>query len=478
MATPQTLELTDGTTTVDLLRGIVRLAADGWAPAVAEPTTSELGGRGMWEDVEEQMRVEIICGPADNPGATLNQIRSLLEQARRWQLGDPAATAVRLRARVADSRLPDGVILEAAVLGGSVPNVNAQFTRLLGAGGVAPFDLAIERRGAWLNPTVEEQASSAGTGQSVRTITFAASHPTWSPYGLAVSYAAGSAVGVARGFVLIGSVSTAFSILNIDTAAGADPDLSSVANTPALNGAYLRYIPNANFVSDTATLTITNPARSVDVYAMVEAVGQDFTISARLRKEVVSSSLSTIFVNGAEVTVEAGRRDVVYLGRFESGVAAMDKLVLRLRTTAVHASNQLRIDTVVVHADEGPASAAIYLPYGVGIGVGGGSASSLGPLTVRNEPLTYPSPIVGQPNAAALWGDLAPFLYRANSSEGDDPVLPADGYLQAKGQTIAVLPFFLGTPTASPPQWRPQSGGAAVNITATARRYRAYTSLE
>jgi hypothetical protein len=280
---------------------------------------------------------------------------------------------------------------------------------------------------------------------------------------------------VPRGFVLVGAAATAFSILNVDTCTGFD--LSSVADTPALNGAYLRYLPATTQLTDTSDLTITNPARAVDVYAMVEAKGQDFFIQARLRKDISTSSTTSVFVNGETVTIKAGRRDVVYLGRFDGGITAMDKLFLRLTTGATHASNQLRIDTVVVHADEGPASAAIYLPYGAGQGAGG-SAGIAGPLTVRNEPLAYPSPIVGRPDYSAPWGDLAPFLYRSNGTLGDDPILPADGYLQMKGATIAVLPFFLGGPTGSPPSWRPQSGGSAVNITATARRYKAYLSLE
>jgi hypothetical protein len=478
MATPQTLQITDGTTTIDLLGGIVRIEQDGWAPAVAAPTASELSGRGAWEDTAEDLSIAVICGPSDNPGATLNAIRGLLEQARRWALGDPSATAVRLRARIADSRLAEGVILEVAVLGGELPGVSAQFTRLLGAGGIPPVTLTIARRGPWLNPTYEEASSSAGTGSSVRTITFGSAHPTWSPYGLTLTFAAGSSASVQRGFVLIGSTATAFSILNIDTAAGADPDLSSVAHAPALNGAYLRYLPAANTFSDTAVLTITNPARAVDVYAMLEAKGQDFAVQARLRRNISTAGGTGVFVNGETVVIEAGRRDVVYLGRFDGGGTTLNELYLRLTTAATHASNQLRIDTVVCHADEGPASSALYLPYGVGNGACGGSATYASPITVRNEPLAYPSPIVGQPDYSAPWGDLAPFLYRTSSSLGDDQILPADGYLQMKGATIAVLPFFLANPNGSPPNWRPQSGGAAVNLTATARRYKAYLSLE
>ena len=81
------LVITDGTTTVTLLDGSngatnFPLKRDGWAPAIAGLRTSPLAGQTPYEDVTEQMLIEINGSTAANALANLVTLRKLLAWKR------------------------------------------------------------------------------------------------------------------------------------------------------------------------------------------------------------------------------------------------------------------------------------------------------------------------------------------------------------------------------------------------------------
>lgn len=466
-----TNEITDGTTTIDLETGIIRVAQDGMQLGMARRRVSELGGGGEWDDVTDSLECAVITTyPSDNPGATYTALIGLLSQAERWARGDPAAVAVRRRVRPAGSRLPPGVALESAVLGGDLDHLAAQYWRWLQSGAVPPAPVTIRRRGAWLNPSYSQVSQAGCANQAVTTLTWGSSVDTWSPYGLVVVPSGGSVGGIseARGRILIGASSSSFAVLNAESMTGTG--LSSVAQTYANNGSVLRYTTSSTVPRATSALAIGAGFTAGDVYAVVRAHGSvSYTIQARL---VDANGISTWV--GPTITIPAQASGLtvhcVWLGRFDSyRPSTQISLVL---TALSSSAATLDIDTLIVHRDDGPASRAILTPY-----AGGGYQTVLrGPAgtgkytwwTVDNRPLAWPAPRQGMTLSSDPWaGD--PILL---SGAADEAIEQGDPYLEMRGSSIAVLPLLCGS------VWSPTDGSGAATYTITARRYAAYLALE
>jgi hypothetical protein len=121
---------------VDLLRGTIRQAADGWALAVADRRTADLGGLGEWADVAEEMDL-FALRLFDEEGFEFSvprawqQIARLLAAAERATLGDQGVPQpmVQLNVRPPNSVLPANILLSAAVTGGELPRLAAQYLR-------------------------------------------------------------------------------------------------------------------------------------------------------------------------------------------------------------------------------------------------------------------------------------------------------------------------------------------------------------
>jgi hypothetical protein len=81
----QTLSISDGTTTISLISTTsLHLAANGWPLQVAPPIISDLGGRGPYDDVTEQITVTAQGSSAipDLRGSSIK--RAAGHAARTW----------------------------------------------------------------------------------------------------------------------------------------------------------------------------------------------------------------------------------------------------------------------------------------------------------------------------------------------------------------------------------------------------------
>ena len=84
-----TLKITDGTTTADLTdQTNYQLVDGGWAPSVAPLRKSTLGGSGPYEDVIEEIVVNVHGTTAATCLANLAKLSQLLDQAERWSRGE------------------------------------------------------------------------------------------------------------------------------------------------------------------------------------------------------------------------------------------------------------------------------------------------------------------------------------------------------------------------------------------------------
>jgi hypothetical protein len=90
------LELVCGRTTLDLLSAPYALAANGYAPAIASRSKGDLGGKGIYNDVPEEIIIDIHGDtPAEVYGGQQNLI-AILDRADAWE-NSGAREAVILR---------------------------------------------------------------------------------------------------------------------------------------------------------------------------------------------------------------------------------------------------------------------------------------------------------------------------------------------------------------------------------------------
>lgn len=469
MATDDVLSLTDGTTTLDLLRGPLRLGQDGWAPALARRRSAELGGLGEWEDVAEQLQLEVIAAAGDNPGARWSDLARLLAQAERWARGDPAAAAVRLRARPAGSRLTAGKVLEAAVIGGDAQRLHAQFFRMLEGGGVPPSESTVRRRGAWLDPAFQEASGTAAASQTVQTCTFATSHPTESPVALAIVATTQPTVSQiqAGSRLLVGPASTAFLVIEGESLADGT-DFISTAAADARGGAYLQLSavsPQTSFQSP--VITIAGFATcEVYVTASNTRASEDCVLTLAFAQAASVSGNAGIVRLAVRIPANSPPQ-CYYVGRLAM-VAAPTRMWIEFATDTGGAF--VRLDAIVLHRDDGPLSAAVEIGKTANDFARYSNASLQNPLTIVNTPLALPAPVAAQGQAASPWALVNPV-----ETYGDP-------YIESRGQTIAILPLLLpGTNLTAPTstQFLPRTSAPAnVTFVVTARRYLAYLSLE
>ena len=313
----QTLSISDGTTTISLISTTsLHLAANGWPLQVAPPIISDLGGRGPYDDVTEQITVT-AQGSTAIPD--LREIVRLLDQARRWARGEDVAF-VKLRIRIDNSTLGSGVVLEAALLGpdGGGAGLSADWADLLIINEISSITLSMRRRGLWISSAAATTATASAVAARTTTAFTLASHPVPSPIEVALTPVVGPEARV-RGLLLMhqstadlvtidastfipggGSVSVTggdwttgdtsiFTALPPGMGMGTLPP-GTYAYPPALNINYLRFTSTAAVVDNaTIGLTLGSPlAGGFDLYltvatSLVSTSGEPWVLRATLR---------------------------------------------------------------------------------------------------------------------------------------------------------------------------------------------------
>ncbi len=180
MATKTYLEITDGALSAVLADGAggatsYQFAYGGWAPAVAAPQVSQLAGRGPYDDVVEEITVNVTGATVDAVLANISTLIELIDRAERWRNGDltwsplPAAPVLIKYSpggsTVSSAAAPMQAVILGRAAGDSSPVVNLPGTfeskLLVGGKYVLGVRVRFLRRGEWLHTT--ETASSSAT---------------------------------------------------------------------------------------------------------------------------------------------------------------------------------------------------------------------------------------------------------------------------------------------------------------------------
>lgn len=152
-----TLELSDGTTTLNLLGATYGLANENWQPQVAELATHWIGGAPPYHDVTEKIPLMVRAASASAMATALTDLARLIDQANRRAAGDDVA-AVYLNIKTYST----ATTWRAMVLGGdsgAVMRLVGRVGYLVDAGGhyqgeakqlATPVELVVRRRGLWV----------------------------------------------------------------------------------------------------------------------------------------------------------------------------------------------------------------------------------------------------------------------------------------------------------------------------------------
>lgn len=166
MAGVDSLVLTDGTTSIDLMDQVnYAIHSDGWAPAIAQRNLDELGGRGDWLDVTEELTIDIWGSTLADMLAAEVALARLIDQAARFGRGDATVTPVTIQIT-----MTGGSPLSALVLGGALARPD-NFADRATVNEIEGAQLQITRRGQWLAAAEAAETTTATAGQ-IWTITF------------------------------------------------------------------------------------------------------------------------------------------------------------------------------------------------------------------------------------------------------------------------------------------------------------------
>jgi hypothetical protein len=258
-----TLKITDGTTIADLTdQTNYQLVDGGWAPSVAPLRKSTLGGSGPYEDVIEEIVVNVHGATAAACLANLAKLSQLLDQAERWSRGE-TVSAVRLQCQPWGSSL--SASLECVILGrrdlqplmGLPVTFNDKLEIQIFE--VPSVRLRFVRRGQWLE-AAESVGPSANTDiATVQTATFTSAAPILSP--VTVSLAGLVTSAYFGGFVLLAKSATQIVVVEGEsfvTSAG-----FTVVNDSAhlaRGNSVMRYTPTGTETASMGAATVGLPS--------------------------------------------------------------------------------------------------------------------------------------------------------------------------------------------------------------------------
>lgn len=172
------LRISDGSTVCDLIYHSAAnrkymLVRNGWAPALAALRDSELGGRGPYTDVVEEIEINVLGESQADVLSNFSTLARLIDQAARWYRGDAVSVVKLYYAPEGASQAGTAVMLGPAP-GDETSGVNLPVTSNgdLQAFMIAGLRLRFLRRGLWIGADSSPATSSSAANPTIHTVTF------------------------------------------------------------------------------------------------------------------------------------------------------------------------------------------------------------------------------------------------------------------------------------------------------------------
>jgi hypothetical protein len=243
----QHVELTNGTTTL-VLTDNINYALVSYAPTVAPRRGTTLGGVGPIAEVDEPLIVDVLGSTPAVAQANLRDLNTILNGVLDWRDDDVGRSAVRIR--VLPQCSSKTTLYEACLMmvAGEPMLTVPEYNATLGLYVIENVEIAIRRRGQWLNES--DTASSAATSSGAIWSITLPSHDEYSPVDLSwtlptTSNSASDSYNLPGAGMI--AVDNASDIAVFDSASFTAPSapFSTVAVTNALGGSVMRLTPAA-----------------------------------------------------------------------------------------------------------------------------------------------------------------------------------------------------------------------------------------
>lgn len=462
-----TLKLTDGTVTVDFgntTSGNYKLSPGGYTPKVNGLRLAAIGGRGIYEEVEETIRFEISDTTAAGCYSRLNTLAKLLLQANRFARGEAVSPVLIQLSPDNASVSSSGSPLQALVFGS--PESNLAGLTLTQRFESAGYQFVLEDveisiiRGVWLQGTEAKTVTGNTVGQ-IASFTFSTDVDYMSPTDFFVSALVNGYSSPLMMFVL-GSGSNSIQVGAI-----------AATGTPPGDAQYT-YVNDAANISRVANVLRMTPTDTVERWCQAITYGT-FTAGKRYAVLVSCRNNSSTTSFGVRLGVQyksphvlpvvySEQRTVkpyvgsaapgyVSLGTFVAPLASTADAGLILMVTASAAAGSIDFDTIVLIEIDNASVVQFRnptkFPYGV---------NKLEDTYIENQYLTALTMRVRSYSKATV----AEFIQVRNG-----------GDMLSLGTAVKAL--FLGTEGA---YWAQGSGGVPNTIDITLTRTRVHISPE
>lgn len=470
MATQLYLVLTDGTTTITIADGAggltnYRLAYGSWSPAVAGLRSNQLAGRGPYDDVEENLTLNIYGTSAANAYANLQTLARLLYQAERWMRGE-SVTAVLMKYSPAGGTVSSVVNpLQATVLGhlpggqSGLLQLTTDFNDLTSEYVIRNIQVRFLRLGLLLH-TSASAASSATNNADIATVNMGGFLNLASPTKIEISNIISNPSLSPALLILSGSgLSDEIGVADAEDGASGAPWTSvNDAGASARNTNVLRYTPTGTTESVSGGVTpgvsggLINSFVAVFMNARNNSATTSFRIRARLQE---SPSTPGITVYGPTIVIPPYSGAAAPRWYFAGLIAApFISPKVALAATASAASGTIDFDSIVV--------VNMSSPYNYVVQFQDPLADSLNvPYILDHRLLTQPSPN----------------MLRSIAS-GPPVAFNGDAIVMTRGQYLYGLLLLSGSNSSTLNKWRQESGGTIRQNTWTLTRTTGYLTPE
>lgn len=440
-----TLTISDGTTTANLVDGTnYALVAGGWAPSVAPLRVSTLGGGSPYEDVLEEITIDVLGSTGAVCLANLAKLSLLLDQAERWSRGESVA-AVLLACQPQGSTLT--AALKCAILGRageSGVNTPATFNDLLMCYEIPNVKLAFRRRGLWLVATGETPAASAALANpSVMSVSFGSTATIASPTEATITLGT-SATPALNQYLLVADRADRIQIVEAESLVfGASAEWTATTDVGYYprGGSIAHYIPTDLLYKglNVGSVTLPTTARRVAMFAAVRNNSSSDTFNLRAKIYGIVNVYSPPLL-----TINIGRAQIVFMGMVALAEPPL-YVSVEVAASTITGPPTLDIDYIVLLDITDDCATIISLP----------NTPPDYALQVSPRDLTAPSPIIYHQQILGY----APASYMGNA------------HIVTRGTALAVV-WLAQNPAVT--AWTYVEGGAIKTTTLLGTRYQAY----
>ncbi len=354
----QILKISDGTTTVDFASSTSGYSVTRWNPAVAKRRDTLLGGRGPYEDTEEEIEITINGTDAMTK---LKTLQGLLEQSQRWARGEPVSAVLLHYQPESTSTEYKSTILGAGA--GDMVQLPRNFLMTPAMDYIDPVRLRFRRLGLWLGDSVTA-TSSAAEHPTTLTINLTTSAPFESPVVLKLASAARSDRGAIGSYVLMASGATtteaAKRLVVVDAEdMGFQTGFTTSTDTTnkARGGTVLRYTPvSTSWASDGPENVYSSSDNNSRRWGVFLNYRNNSTAAGYQVKVRFDNSIYTPVLNVPEGT---SNPTWAYIGSATQSVA-LQTIELYIKASA--ASGSIDFDSIVLLAMDSEAMSRAVVP--------------------------------------------------------------------------------------------------------------------